>query len=158
MKKYQIFIPIFWIGASLFVLYHAYKLGLEEKIGAEEFYNPGPGLMPFVAGLLLFLLALFILGKEFFRKAEKIDKAKEGGGQINFGKIGIVLASLFAYLVFFETLGYVVTTSLFLIFLFRSMGLKRWTTILVVSVGSALITYFSFTYLGLILPQGILKI
>ena len=61
MKKYQFIPTLFWIGLSLFVMFFAYRLGLEDKTGLEGVHNPGPGLMPFLVALALLLISLYLL-------------------------------------------------------------------------------------------------
>jgi len=160
VKKYQKIPIIFWIGLSLLVMILSYNLGLEDKTGLEGAYNPGPGLMPFLSALSLLLVALYLLLSSRFKKGsqgEAVEPGKKEPRQINFGKIILVLASLFSYAFLLETLGYLVTTTLIMILLFRGMG-SRWRNTLVSSVATVLITYFVFTYLGLLFPEGIFKL
>jgi hypothetical protein len=67
-----------------------------------------------------------------------------------------VLASLFVYPLLLERLGYLITTLLVLIILFRSMN-NRWSSVLLASVLTVLVSYLLFTYLGIRFPKGILK-
>ena len=159
MKKYQRIPVIFWIGLSLLVMILSYNLGLEDNTGLEGAYNPGPGLMPFLSALSLLLVSLYLLLSSLFKKGPQgvdVEPEKKETRQINFGKIILVLASLFSYAFLLESLGYLVTTSLIMILLFRGMG-STWTNTLVSSVATVLITYFVFTYLGLLFPEGIFK-
>lgn len=146
-------IPIFfWIGLGLFVMFFSYQLDL------GSFHNPGPGFMPFLLGFFLCIISFCFL-LQFLRKKEDRGGAaavNEAQGQINFGKLCIVLASLFAYPLLFEPLGFLITTLLILISLFRSMN-NRWSSVLLASVITALVSYFIFTYLGIRFPKGILK-
>jgi signal transduction histidine kinase len=82
---------------------------------------------------------------------------KEERSRINISKISLVLASLFFYGLFLERLGYLIVTLLTMIILFWGVGLKRWSSILVASCLTVLITYFLFTYLGVRFPPGILR-
>ncbi len=148
---YQMIPPLFWIGLSLFVMVLSYKMGL------GGFHTPGPGLMPFLLGALLFLTSFYLLGKSLSKKAGREETLCEEKGQINYRKIGLVLGSLFLFALLLETLGYVVVTSLFFVLLFRSVG-NRWRTVLVASALAVFITYFGFTFLGVKFPLGILKL
>jgi putative tricarboxylic transport membrane protein len=67
------------------------------------------------------------------------------------------VASLLAYAVFMERLGFLITTTLLLITLLKGMGSKKWSSVVLASVSISLITYFAFTYLRLRLPMGILR-
>jgi putative tricarboxylic transport membrane protein len=148
--KYQI-IPIFvWIGLALFVMILSYQLGL------GGLHNPGPGLMPFLLGCFLCITSFYVLLTSFRKREERGKAAKEEQGQIRFGKLCLVLASLFAYPLLLERLGYLITTLLILIILFRSMS-NRWSSVLLASVLTVLVSYLIFTYLGIRFPKGILK-
>jgi putative tricarboxylic transport membrane protein len=154
MKKSNNIILIFWVGLSLFTIFFSYKYGL------GGFHNPGPGLMPFLLGVLLLIVSLYLLTKSLFKVGgqEKVDKVvEEGQGRINYGKIGFVLASLFFYGLFLEKLGYLIVTFLTMVLLFWGVGIKRWPSLLFASGLTVLITYFLFTYLGVRFPAGILK-
>jgi len=150
-RKYHIVPMICWIGLGVFAMFASYRLGLG-GLG-----NPGPGLMPFLLGLLLCVTAVYTL---FTFLHEKMDRGtlavSEAQHPTNFGRLGLVLASILAYSLFFERLGFLVTTFVALLVLFRIMN-NRWFTAVVVSVVTALVSYGLFTYLGVQFPKGILK-
>src|SRR4030042_3849660 len=149
-SKYGI-IPIFFlIGLGLLVMILSYSLGL------GGLHNPGPGLMPFLLGFFLFLASIYFLITFFYKKASGDGVVKEEQGQINYVRLCMVLASLFAYSLLFETLGFLITTLLILIILFRSTN-NRWYAVLIASVLTAFISYVLFSYLGIRFPKGILK-
>lgn len=114
--------------------------------------------MPFLLGFFLCIISFYFLLTVLYKKGEQSEAVvvNEAQGQINFGKLCIVLASLFAYPLLFEPLGFLFTTLLILISLFRSMN-NRWSSVLLASVITALVSYFIFTYLGIRFPKGILK-
>ena len=152
MKKYHVIVIVFWIGLSLFVTVFSYRLGL------GRFHTPGPGLMPFIAGILLLIVSLYLFIVSFSKTSGKQEISKEEPGQTNFVNIGFVLLSLLAYTLLLETLGYLITTFLVLIMLFRSAGSKRWSSVLIASALAAFLTYFVFTSFGLRFPTGILQL
>lgn len=149
-NKYQIIAIFFWIGLGFFVMIFSYKLSL------GKLHSPGPGLMPFLFGLFLTIISFYILVRSLYKKEDRYEMVKEEQGQINLGRLGLVLVSIFAYPLLFETLGFLITTSLTLIILFRSMN-NRWYTVLIASALTALVSYFLFTSLGIRFPKGILK-
>jgi putative tricarboxylic transport membrane protein len=160
VKRYPFIPTLFWIGLSLFVMVFSCRLGLEDKTGLEGVHNPGPGLMPFIASLLLLLIALYLLASPLLKKREGNPPKETGDGkktELNYGKMLLVLGSLFGYAFLLEPLGYLVTTCLALLLLFRGMG-TRWGSAVFASVLTTLITYFVFTYLGLLFPDGIIKL
>ena len=151
MKKYNLVLLIFWLGLGVFVLVHSYSLGLKGITG------PGPGLMPFLVSLLLLLVSFYLLVTSFLKRRYEDDVREERQSTVNFGKVSLVVASLIAYAVFMESLGFLITTTLLLITLLKGMGSKKWSSVVMFSVLTSLITYFAFTYLRLRLPMGILR-
>lgn len=150
MKNYQMILTLFWIGLGLFVIVLSYRMGL------GGLHTPGPGLMPFLIGVLFILTSFYLLGTSLLKKAETDETPCEEKGKTNYRKIGLVLGSLFLFAFLLETLGYLIVTSLFFILLFRSVG-NRWRTVLVASALAVFITYFGFTFFGVKFPPGILK-
>ena len=113
--------------------------------------------MPFLVGLLLLLVSCYLLVASLLKRHEEDTVGEEKQGSVNLGKVSLVVASLLAYAVFMERLGFLITTTLLLITLLKGMGSKKWTSVIMVSVLTSLITYFAFTYLRLRLPMGILR-
>lgn len=148
--KYRIVPILVWIGLGLFAMAASYELGL------GGLHNPGPGLMPFVLGFFLCMTALYVLVSSLHKTEGTGEVVKEKKGRINFGKLLLVLAALFAYPSLLERLGYLLTTLLVLIVLFRSMN-NRWFIVVLASILTAAVSYALFTYLGVRFPQGIFR-
>ena len=138
------------MGLGLFVMVLSHQLGL------GGLHNPGPGFMPFLLGCFLCTTSFYTLLTSPRKREESGGAAKDERGQIDFGKLCLVLASLFAYPLLLERLGYLITTLLILIILFRTMN-NRWSSVLLASVLTVLISFLLFTYLGIRFPKGILK-
>jgi putative tricarboxylic transport membrane protein len=151
MKKYDIFPMMFWMGMGLFVTVYAYTLGL------KGFHDPGPGLMPFIVGLLLCLVSLYLLVTSLLKRdaVEETNKGEEK--KVSLGAISLVVGSLIAYALLMERLGFLITTPLLLMALFRGSGARKWRSIVFTSILTSLIVYFAFTYLRVRLPPGILR-
>jgi len=139
------------MGLSLFVMTFSHRLGL------GGFHNPGPGLTPFLLGLLLLLISLYVLIKSLLKKGRGDETPGEGQSRTSYGKMGLVLVALFAYSFLLERLGFLITTWIFLFLLFRSVG-NRWITALVASTSTVLATYFVFTFFGVRFPLGVLEL
>ena len=149
MKRFQVALILFWMGLGLFATVYSYSLGLKGIAG------PGPGLMPFLVGILLFVASAYLLASSFLRRQEEINR--EGQSHVQLWKVSLAVISLVAYALLVEKLGFLITTTLLLMVLLKGMGTKKWITVVMVSVLTSLITYFAFTYLRLRLPMGILN-
>ena len=129
---------------------------LSYRLGLGGLRNPGPGLMPFLLGFFLCVIAGYFALTFLSRKQTREDTADTEKGRIKVWRLCLVLASLFAYALLLEPLGFLITTFLVLVILFGTLD-NRWSTILIASLLTALIAYLLFRYLGVQFPRGILK-
>jgi putative tricarboxylic transport membrane protein len=151
-KKYEAIVPIFWISLSIFVMVGSYKLGL------GSFHNPGPGLMPFLLGIILLLVSIFIVWKSFSKIQISNDIPEERAPiKVNFWKIVLVSGSLIIYALLLDRLGFLVSTLLLLLFLFKAAGSQKWRFVMAASVLTVIIIYLFFTSLGIRFPKGVFK-
>ena len=152
MKKYPIYLIVFWLALGIFVSAYSYL-----KLGLGKLHTPGPGMMPFLLGLLFSIISFYLLVNSLFKRSMEDKTITEEQGQINSRKVILVLASLFFYGLFLETLGFLIVTLITMTILFWTMGLVRWRSLGVASCLTVLVTYFLFTYLGVRFPAGILR-
>ncbi len=146
MTTYHLIPFIFWSLLSLFVLIFCQRLDL------GNFQRPGPGLVPFLLGLVLLVASLYPIIRFFLKKREAAQAANEVWSPAKYRKMVFVLVCLLGYSFFFERLGFVLSTSIFLVFLFRGMG-NRWISVVIGSAITILVTYFLFTSLGVRFPK-----
>jgi putative tricarboxylic transport membrane protein len=147
-EKYDIFPGLFWIALSAFAMIGAYELGL------GSFHEPGAGLIPFLIGAILFLVSIPVVLKSVSRIRDVGSKRKEAA-KLDRIKLVCVAGSLFAYCFLIGRLGYLLSTTLLLLFLFKIAGTRKWRFVIAGSVLTAVVTYFGFTFLGLRFPRGI---
>jgi putative tricarboxylic transport membrane protein len=148
MRKTNIIADLFWVLFSAAVCLEALSL----QVGG--FHRPGPGFLPFWAGVVLGGLAIVSLVKTLAGK-----EAAEGNpwAGINFWKLGLMTAVLFAYVALLDTLGFLLGTFLLLVFLFRVVEPYRWRTVLLASVLTIGAAYgFFVALLDSRLPKGFL--
>jgi hypothetical protein len=151
MRRLEFFSSIFLLIFSLLVCREAYKLSLGPP------GNPGPGLLPFLLGIILFALSCLY----FF----KTLRALRGGQEIHlwrglrWGKVIFVLALLFSYSLLMEKGGFLICTFLLLFSLFRWVGRQKWYWVYVGSLGITFLCYAIFKiWLKIQLPAGFLRI
>jgi putative tricarboxylic transport membrane protein len=148
MRKTNIIADLFWVLFSAAVCLEA--LGLQ--VGG--FHRPGPGFLPFWAGVVLGGLAIVSLGKTL--AAREAGEGSPWAG-INFRKLGLMVAVLFAYVALLDTLGFLLGTFLLLVFLYRVVEPYRWRTVLLASVLTIGVAYgFFVVLLDSRLPRGFL--
>jgi len=125
VKRTYVVVNIFWLVLSTAVCVESWSL----KVGGV--HNPGPGFLPFYTAILLGLLALISLLQTL---KESEGSASEIWGGIQFGKLAILLGTLFLYVFLLERLGFLFGTFLLLLVLFRIVEPYGWKTILLSSL------------------------
>jgi putative tricarboxylic transport membrane protein len=142
---------IIWLFLGLGVTFGSLKLKLGSLV------SPGPGLMPFILGVVLILCSLLVLSKSLLL----ILRKNEGQSQsiwvnIDLKKVITVVACLLGYTLILEKVGFLLTTFLILTILFKTVGSQRWISVLIASIFTVLACYFVFIlFLKVELPPGI---
>lgn len=149
MKKLDRWSSIFWLVLSTGVCIRAYQLGL------GDMRNPGPGFLFFGAGVILGGLSLLVLVPAF--SGPVLEDWKMTFGNVNWKKVAAIIAALVGYGLALESIGFLISTVLFIGFLLAFVGAKRWFVVIAVSVVSTAVLYVLFVILlqsGM--PRGIL--
>ncbi len=144
---------LFWILLGIAICIQSIYL----KTG--NLRKPGPGFMPFLSGAFLGLLGLILTLTSI---SKKLKEDKEGKSQRvwakgNWSNIFFTLIALFGYLLLLKPLGFILTTFIFLFFLFKLKEPKRWVMPLIFSVCTVVFSYLIFSvWLKCQFPKGIL--
>jgi len=143
---------LFWMIVGAGVTYGGYDLDL------GTLHDPGSGFIFFWVGLIMVGLSLSI----FIRALKEKGKAGEMRliwSEVQWKKIVSVLVALFLYGYFFQTLGFILSAALLLVFLFKAVEPQRWSVAILGAVVSSLVAYVVFqVWLGSQLPKGLLDI
>jgi len=100
----------------------------------------GPNVFPFGLGLILVLLALIVV----YQARRHAGTAKEKGAR-DYKRFGLLLLTTIVYVFVFESLGYVISTFLYLVILFQVMERKRlFVSILISAFFSCSVYYVYF--------------
>lgn len=151
MKK-DIFSSLFWLFIGVGVCYGGYDL----KLGT--FHDPGSGFIFFWVGIIMVGLSLIIF-IQTFRLGPKVGEIKSLWSGVRWKKIISVLLALFLYGYIFTSLGFILSTVLLLIFLFKTVEPQKWSIAFTGAILSALVCYGVFQlWLGSSLPKGLLNI
>ena len=120
------------------------------------FRMAGSGMFPLCLGILLmilsgiFVLRIFAQGKEEQVEKEASVQSSDSPMQLTLFLGTMVLATLF-----FNRLGYPLTSFLLLLGLLRILGIKRWGLNILISVVTAVGSYFLFVkWLDIPMPKG----
>lgn len=149
MNFREIMSGLFWLG----ILIYVFPISIPISIGS--LYSPGPGFLPFWAGIILgtFSIALVITDILKGKTEGKISNLWNG---MKWHKVILVLVSLFIYAILLPKLGYLIATSVLLAVLFSIMRRQR----LWIPVAGALVTVSAsylifYLWLDVQLPKGI---
>jgi putative tricarboxylic transport membrane protein len=150
MKKGDLITSIVLLALAVVTLLYAIKL----PFGTLK--SPHVGFFPLVVAILLGIFSLFLLWQAI--------KEKEGisffwRGSEGWKRISLTLGTLFAIAIFFERLGYVISTLLLIAFLLWVIGRQKWWVVIMTAFLSALGFYLLFgILLKSQLPTGILSV
>ncbi len=142
---------LFWLVAAIGIVL------LSLKYGVGIFHEPGPGFITFFAGLILIVLSLALFFSNFRDQADRSSLWSLWAG-LEPGKVLYVLLLLVAYVFFLKPVGFLISTFLLLVLLFRVKGSYRLKTILLMSLLATAGSYLVFEiWLKAQFPKGILE-
>lgn len=141
-----------WLGVAGFICLGAYRLSL------GSFSSPGPGFLPFIAGIFLAVLSclLFTQSRRSSIRPRAANNIWSKGGKGP--KVILTIFILFSYALGMEYLGFLLSTILFLALLLRTIEPQRWIVVLFTSLSASSAAYLIFErWLQCQLPKGVLK-
>lgn len=139
---------VFWLAIGLAIAFYSRNYGL----GTPS--SPGAGFLPFLTGVVMALLALVV----FFQQIpKKKDTLKSLWAHKKWPAVPIVMASLVAYAILLNYLGFILDTLLLTAFLLRVMEPLSWNKVLAGATGATAGSYAVFhLWLEAQLPAGLL--
>lgn len=148
MKREDIVSSLFWMLVSLGFCYGGYDLGL------GSLHQPGSGFIFFWVGLIMVGLSLAILIRAL-RMEARGEGAKYLWSGIQRWKIFFLIIPLFIYSYVLTDLGFLLSTTLLLIVLFKGLGSQPWLLSIGEAILSTFVTYLIFgVWLGVQFPRG----
>jgi len=152
MKKRDIISSLFWMAIGIGVSYGGYNLDL------GTLNDPGSGFMFFWVGIIMIGLSLIILLKAI-KKTAVTGELKILWTEIRWKKVVSILVALMLYAYIFVPLGFILSTILLLIFLFKAVEPQRWSWAILGAIISTFAAYGLFhLWLKSPLPKGFLGI
>lgn len=119
--------------------------------------SPGPGFLPLVCGIVLFLLSLlFVLQTILKREGPSSAEGSPWSG-VQWQQVPATLAVLLAYAILLQRLGYLICTWILMTFLLWDRAVKRKHYVVIASLAVTVVTYVIFKgLLKIRLPVGVL--
>lgn len=143
------------IGSIVCLVIAGIALWQSVRVPMGNIRQPGPGFLPFWVGVLLALLSAILWFEASFRKPAA-EPVRFLSGEGKWPYVVAAGVALLIYTFLLEPLGFVISTFLLLIFLFRVIGKQKWW---VGVTGSILVTFFTHLIfrvaLKVQLPRGL---
>lgn len=125
------------------------------QMGLGPIQSPEAGYFPALIGGILVLLSLGLLITTVLKKGLISQRQPFWKEQDSWIKVSLVIGALIFYLAVLEFIGYIATTTLFILFLLKLVGDKSWLVSIAMAVLVSLGSYALFKVaLGVYLPQG----
>lgn len=142
------------LAASILLIISIFYLFLTYRLPAYDLVPVDSDMVPYVLGILLLILSIML----FF---EKDQKSEEQESAIKLDKnvlkmLGIIALFFILYAMLFETLGFIVSSALFIFISTIVLGYKRHIVNIIVSIITPIVFYYIFYLLQISLPKGIL--
>ncbi|MEH7332557.1 tripartite tricarboxylate transporter TctB family protein [Neobacillus drentensis] len=99
----------------------------------------GPDIFPFILGILLVLLSI-----RLFFEANQSKGATGNKEKLDYKPFLIIFVATLLYILTLETIGYVITTFLFLLVCFQTMERKKLIMSIIISAAFSGLVYFLF--------------
>jgi putative tricarboxylic transport membrane protein len=149
MRRTDFISAVALLALALAVLLEASKLPFG-RVG-----SPQAGFFPLILAVVLAIFSLVFLTQAIDGyKAEPGDSRR---GPTTWNKIVLAIGALVVFGLLFESLGYVISTFLFISFLLRVVERQKWSLVVVIAFFTSLATYLVFgLLLNTPLPAGIL--
>jgi putative tricarboxylic transport membrane protein len=139
-----------WLFAGILIILGSL---LSLKVGTAN--DPGPGLFPFLAGMLLTAFSLTVFLKATFQKRSEKENLHNLWATLHWKKVAYTIAVLFVYALLLERVGFLFMTLLLFIFLFRKIEPQKWKLVIGLSVLASVGAYLIFDrMLQVQLPRG----
>jgi putative tricarboxylic transport membrane protein len=151
IKNFEFMGSTFWLILGIIICVESYRFNL------GHFNNPGPGFLPFGAGLILGSLSLIVMTLSLCKKTIEIESFWEERSR--WPKVALTMTIILFYGLLLETLGFLLTTFIIMGFLFRVFEPQKWSTVFLGAILSSVGSYIIFqVWLEVELPKGFLGI
>jgi putative tricarboxylic transport membrane protein len=151
MQNRDLLSSMIWMALGAIFLLGSLQLGLMRR-GV-----PGPGFLPFLSGLALIFVSLFVFIPAF-RKKKNSGSSDFLAERHSLKKLMLALIALFAFGIAMEYAGYLLTTFLFMFFMGRLMEPRGWPIVILLAILTAVLSHMLFVVLlGVQLPKGLFQ-
>ncbi|MEH7253550.1 tripartite tricarboxylate transporter TctB family protein [Neobacillus niacini] len=128
------------IASGLFLAIGVLFIIGSQQLGSSSYGSAvGPDIFPLILGSILVLLSIRLFYETFLRQDQKGSKEK-----LLYKPFLIIFIATLFYILTLETIGYVITTFLFLFVCFQIMERSKWVQSLIISACFSGFVYFFY--------------
>jgi|YelNatPaOPRAMG01_1025707.scaffolds.fasta_scaffold93401_2 hypothetical protein len=143
-----------FVGIIIF-LFGAFTAFFSLKMPIGTFRMPGTGMFPLLLGILLMVLSSIFILKIFLQSKKILGKSLTSEIQGFPIRLIFFFGTMVFATAFLNKLGYPLISFLLMIALLKTLGNKNWGFIFILSMITAVISYFLFVqWLKIPLPKG----
>jgi hypothetical protein len=143
------------IGGMVLFLFGAITVILSLRMPIGTFRTAGTGMFPLCLGILLLVLSSFFLLKLFFKMHTTGKKSFVGEIPGSSRQLVLFFGTMVLVTLLFNRLGYPLSSFLLMLALLKTLGMKRWSLNILLSLGTAAVCYFLFVqWLNIPMPKG----
>ena len=146
------------IAAGLILAGLAVVIFIEaSKLTFGSIRTPQTGFFPSILAFLLLLFSLLLLGQALRQPETGMGHWKIGAE--SWRRIGATVGALCGFALVLESLGYLLSTFILMVFLLRAIEPQKWNVVMAVALSTSLGSYLIFAWLlNIPLPTGFLGI
>ena len=149
IRTYNRVAALFFLAVGIFFTLYS------RKVEVGTWTEPGPGFLPFYAGLTLVVMSIALLLGSLAKKAWQA-KPSFFPKPDSWKRVSATFLSLVVYNLLLTTLGFTLTTFLFLTFLVKFIFPQSWKRTFIVSIcGSLFVRLLFINFLETQLPKGL---
>jgi putative tricarboxylic transport membrane protein len=151
MRRYETWVAAFLLLVGLVAALETRKLNI------GELGRPGPGFFPFYLALIFSIVSLALLLRSLRPAASQQVAPQVSAKTVRAEKVVATLLGLIVYAFALEWLGFVFSTFILMLFLFKAVDPLAWPTAIGGSLATSLLSYIVFKmWLQVSLPAGLL--
>jgi putative tricarboxylic transport membrane protein len=148
MRRHDLISSTVLFVVGLFIVFYAPQFGL------GSLSVPGPGFMPFLAGLVICGFSIITFLRAFLSQSAEVEKI---WASIKFRRLIFVILMIIVYTLLLKKLGFMICTFFLILMLVRYAGSRTWLVSILGGGLSAILSYLLFEmWLKAQLPKGIL--
>jgi putative tricarboxylic transport membrane protein len=118
--------------------------------------EPQEGFFPLVMGIIMAGLGITVAVRSYWGEIRERGEVLKKGNAATSRLLGY-LTLIGLYVIFFESLGFIISSTLFLASVLKVLERKSWKITLLVTVGAVAVSYFLFRFfLSVPLPRGLM--